>query len=232
MRKMTWGVALIASTAWAQQEGVMPWTNGRPGWGPWAATDLPVRTLTASSQPDLTSAEFRAPLHPSSCWSYRLATTDVAGRWVTAHLAVSHEIALAPGWTARCALGAVREAWPDLGRIGWSPEWAAALQHTTPQFTAGTWLQGQFRPPARFHRTAGAFATATWADWAATLSTFPLTGTASRTLSAGWRASFGWNGTAFAFGVHWSPSPHFNSGLLCSQPPWGRTNWIGYANWQ
>ncbi len=232
MKQWIWGVALTASTAWAQQEGVMPWTTGRAGWGPWATTDLPLRTFSAASQPGLTSAEFRAPFRSSSCWSYRLATTDVAGLWATAHLAVSHEIALAPGWNARCALGTVREAWPELGRTSWSPEWAAALQHTTPHFTAGTWLQAQFRPPTRFHRTAGAFAAFTWSDWSASLSTFPLAGWATRHLPAGWRASIGWTGAALAFGVQWSPSAHFTSGLICSQPPWGRTNWIGYAHWQ
>lgn len=225
-------MALITGTVWAQQEGGMPWTNARATWVDWAATDVPWHAFNVHSDGARSSAEYRAPLRASSCWSYRLATTDVSGLWATSHLSASHEIALAPSWNARCALGAVREAWPELGRVEWSPEWAAALQHATPDFTAGAWLQGQYHPPERFTRAAGAYLVARWAEWSATLSTPPLSGAAYRSLPNGWRAHLGWTASSWSIGLHWSPGPNFITGLTCGQPPWGRTQWTGYAHWQ
>lgn len=225
-------MALITGTVWAQQEGVMPWTNARATWGGWAANDVPWHALVVQTDGARSSAEYRAPLRSSSCWSYRLATANVSGLWATSHLSASHEMALAPAWTARVALGAVREAWPELGRVEWSPEWAAALHHTTPDFTAGAWFHGQYHSPERFTRAAGAYLAARWADWAATLTTSPFEGMAFRFLPSGWAAHLGWTATTWSIGLNWSPGSNLNTGLTCGQPPWGRPQWTGYALWQ
>ena len=170
-----------------------------------SVAEWPVSTRWARAMSDqgMSWFEGQIPLAPSSCWALHGSTAHAANTWSATAIQLVHEQSLSPDWEARLALGADREAWPELGRVAWQPVSTVAIHLRSAELTAGAWCSWRLTRPLRPPQIA-LHAQGSWGDWSAAASfrsDSSFHAWVERAIHESWTLGVGWRAPAFAFTI-------------------------------